>query len=144
MNHVVLDANVCLNWFLPTDQAPSVAYSKAVAAYIQNESVSLHVPIHFDLEIAGPLLKSLRSGRGITEKAFSAAMLDMDALPLNFHELGMGFKKMTDLARAYNLSIYDTPYINLARAFGFPLATLDAGLLSAAKVWGVDIWQPGQ
>ena len=143
MKHVVLDANICLNWFLPTSQAQSVAYSKAVAAFIQTESVSLHVPIHFDLEIAGPLLRSLRSQQGITEKAFNAAMQEMDALPLNFHELGMGFKKIADLARAYNLSIYDTPYFNLARAFDWPLATLDTGLLTAAKAWGVEIWTPG-
>ena len=69
-------------------------------------------------------------------------MQAMNELSLNFHELGMGFKKLSDLARAYNLSIYDTPYFNLARAFDFQLATLESGLLTASKAWGVESWQP--
>ncbi|MBB1076909.1 type II toxin-antitoxin system VapC family toxin [Rhodoferax sp. 4810] len=143
MKHVVLDANVCLNWFLDTPAKDQTQYAWAFADFIKNESVTLHVPIHFDLEVTGPLLKNLRAKTpGLTEKKFNAYLDEMDALPLNFHELGMGFRKMADMARAYNLSIYDTPYFNLARAFDFELATLDAGLRTAAQAWGVHIWQP--
>lgn len=143
MRRVVVDANVCLNWFLPTDKEDQVAYAKAFAACLKREEVSLHVPVHFDLEVAGPLLRSFRSrSGGISEKQLNAAMAEMDALPLNFHALGMGFRQLGDLARAYGLSIYDTPYLNLARAFGFSIATRDRGLLSAAKTWGVEVWSP--
>jgi len=138
--NVVVDANVCLDWFLPSGKAD---YAKAFAAYIRREKVTLHVPIHFDLEVSGPLLKVFRAKTGgITEKTLNAALAAMDALPVNFHVQGMGFGQMVNLARAYNLSIYDTPYFNLARAFGYTLATSDRGLLSAAKAWNVEIWQP--
>ena len=80
--------------------------------------------------------------RVISEKKFRAAVDEMDALPLSFHELGLGFYKMSALATAYNLSIYDTPYFNIARSFGFQLATLDNGLMTASKAWGVELWQP--
>ena len=143
MQHAVVDANVCLNWFLPTDKEEEVKYSKAFASFLKRETVGLHVPVHFDLEVAGPLLRSFRARTGgISEKLLNAALAEMDALPLNFHALGMGFRQTADLARAYNLSIYDTPYLNIARAFGFQIATRDRGLLSAAKAWGVEVWEP--
>lgn len=143
MKHVVLDANVCLNWFLPSDKTDQIRYSKAFASYLKNEPVTVHVPLHFELEVLGPLLRSLRSTpAGISAPKFRAALNEMDALPLSFHELGLGFCKMSDLARAYNLSIYDTPYFNIARSFEFQLVTLDSGLVTAAKAWGVELWQP--
>lgn len=143
MNHVVLDANVRLDWFLQGEKTASADYAKAFAAYLRREKVALHVPIHFDLEVTGPLLKVFRAkSPAITEKALNAAQAEMDALPLNFHAMGMGLRQTADLARAYNLSIYDTPYFNLARAFGYTLATSDRGLLSAAKAWGVEVWTP--
>ena len=144
MNHVVLDANVCLDWLLPGSKLGSADYANAFAAYLNSQNVTLHVPIHFDLEVTGPLLKVFRAKTpGITEKALNAALEAMDSLPLNFHASGLGFRQTTDMARAYNLSIYDTPYFNLARAFGYALATSDRGLLSAAKAWGVEVWAPG-
>jgi predicted nucleic acid-binding protein len=104
VKHVVLDANVCLNWFLETTATDQTQYACAFADFIKNEAVTLHVPIHFDLEVTGPLLKNLRAkAPGLTEKKFNAYLDEIDALPLNFHELGMGFRKMVDLARAYNL-----------------------------------------
>lgn len=144
MNHVVLDANVCLNWFLPGSKPGSADYANALPACLNNESVTLHVPIHFDLEMTGPLRKVFRAKTpGITEKMLNAALQAMDALPLNVHALEMGFRQTTDLARAYNLSIYDTPNFNLARAFGYTLVASDRGLRSAAKAWSVEVWSPG-
>ncbi|UUZ76891.1 type II toxin-antitoxin system VapC family toxin [Polaromonas sp. P1(28)-13] len=101
------------------EKTASADYAKAFAAYLRHEKVALHVPIHFDLEVTGPLLKVFRAKSPvITEKALNAALAEMDALPLNFHAMGMGFRQTADLARAYNLSIYDTPYFNQAQVFG--------------------------
>ena len=143
MKNIVLDASVCLNWYLRKDSQDRASYASAFADYLTQEQAVLHVPVHFDLEVAGTLLKTFRNkSTGLTDKQLNTALEDMDRLPVNFHAMGMGYRQMSDLARAYNLSMYDTPYFNLARAFGFTLATEDRGLISAAKVWGVEIWQP--
>jgi predicted nucleic acid-binding protein len=41
------------------------------------------------------------------------------------------------LARAHRLSVYDAAYLELAQREGVPLATLDAGLRTAAAAEGV-------
>jgi predicted nucleic acid-binding protein len=143
VKNIVLDASVCLNWYLRKDKLHQTSYASAFAGWLIEESAIPHVPIHFDLEVAGTLLKTFRNkSSGFTDKQLNAALDDMDRLPVNFHAMGMGYRQMSDLARAYNLSMYDTPYFNLARAFEFVLATEDRGLISAAKVWGVEVWQP--
>ncbi|MES2946309.1 MAG: type II toxin-antitoxin system VapC family toxin [Pseudomonadota bacterium] len=142
MKNVVVDANVCLNWFLPTEHLNQTDYAQAFLAYIRDENVLVHVPAHFEMEVSGTLLKVFRSrGRGFTEKSLNTALDIMDAMPLNVHGFVKGYAKITALARAYNLSMYDTPYMNLARALDCPIATRDRGLISAAKAWRVEVWQ---
>lgn len=61
MNHVVLDANVRLDWFLPASKPCNADYANAFSAYLNGPNVTLHVPIHFDLEVTGPLLQVFRA-----------------------------------------------------------------------------------
>ena len=44
-----------------------------------------------------------------------------------------------DLARIYNLTMYDAMYLELALRIRLPLATLDRGLSRAASVAGVEV-----
>lgn len=43
----------------------------------------------------------------------------------------------------HNLSVYDAPYVVIARAFGLPLVTLDRRLSVAAHRLGAEVITPG-
>lgn len=51
---------------------------------------------------------------------------------------------MFELARRYNLTIYEAAYLELAQRKHLPLATVDHALIKAAKKAGVALFQqPG-
>lgn len=47
--------------------------------------------------------------------------------------------EIVSIARAYNLSTYDASYLDLAMRKGLPIATLDKGLLKAARKSNVPV-----
>ena len=49
------------------------------------------------------------------------------------------FDGVISLAREQALSLYDAVYLELAMRSGAPLATLDKGLIKAAKAVGVEV-----
>jgi len=63
-------------------------------------------------------------------------------LPINVTAQGFNFSLLGELAKAYGLSVYDTPYLHLARNLDLPIATRDKGLIEACKRWNVLHWKP--
>ena len=53
MNHVVLDANVCLDGFLSGRKSGHADDANAFAAYLNSKNVTQQLPIHFDFEVTG-------------------------------------------------------------------------------------------
>lgn len=74
--------------------------------------------------------------RGRTQPADTArAIALLDALPIDCDE-HTGEKAMSEtlaLAKTYGLTTYDAAYLELAIREGLPLASLDAGLIKAAR-----------
>ena len=141
MIELVLDANVALDWFLPSEAG--AAYSQPLALAASKGNVRFHVPLHFDVEVCGQLVKShRRKPEPYSKKWLDTALETLDILPMDTHAIGVNFKLLGDLAGAYGLTVYDVPYFHLARMLELPIASRDRGIISACKAWHVVHWQP--
>jgi predicted nucleic acid-binding protein len=139
--YLVLDANVALDWFLPSEIGS--AYSNPLANEASQGKVRFHVPLHFDVEVCGQLVKSHRRKPEPYSKKWLDTCLDtLDVLPVDTHAIGVNFRVLGDLARAYGLTVYDVPYFHLARMLEIPIASRDRGIIAACKSWHVVHWQP--
>ena len=143
MTVLVVDANTVIDWFVVTEEGES--YSRHLEPIINAGDCRLVVPLHFEIEVAAFLVKKHRQDK----KTFSQEWLDtslhiLDLLPFQITAIGMDFKLLGKLAQSFNLTVYDTPYLQLARMMEVPLATRDGGLISACKAWHVERWIPTQ
>ena len=135
MSHFVLDASVALAWVLDN---PVPAYALEVRQEIFKGKRGL-VPALWHLEIANGL------AMGERRRDLSAADAE-DALEQILLTAASKVDTQVDLvpardalanARAFQLTAYDSVYLELARQEGLPLATLDKGLRAAAAKAGV-------
>lgn len=142
---VVVDANVLINWYLTPVEAQQAAYAQSFASAMgAGQIATIHAPEHIIMEVAGVLVHRSRDRRQTPRfdaASMTAAMRDLDLLPIEFHVLGYNFEQLADAATAFNLSVYDAPYLELARVLDVPLVTSDKGLISAAREWNVKHWQ---
>jgi predicted nucleic acid-binding protein len=141
VSKLVLDANTVIDWFHISEEGE--AYSRHLEPLINEGDLQLVVPLHFDIEVCAHLVKKNRQQPKVfTDTWLSTSLEVMDALPFEITAIGMNFKLLGDLAKAFNLSVYDTPYLHLARTMELPLATRDRGLISACQRWNVMHWTP--
>ena len=135
MSHFVLDASVALAWVLDN---PVPAYALEVRQEMFRGKRGL-VPALWHLEIANGLAMAER------RRDLSAADAE-DALDQILLTAASKVDAQVDLipardalanARAFQLTAYDSVYLELARQEGLPLATLDKGLRAAAAKAGV-------
>lgn len=135
---LVLDASVALSWCLADEDSD---YADGVLAALRfREAV---VPHHWALEVGNGLLAAQRRGR--IERAEVPRVVELlSSLPLypDPATRGRDLKGTVDLALEHGLSNYDAAYLELARRFGIPLATLDGSLGTAADQAGVGRFLP--
>lgn len=141
MIDIVLDANVAIDWFVNTEQG--TAYSARLAKLIGEEEITFHVPLSFEPEVCGQLVRHHRHKPELHSKAWlSGALRMLDYMPIKQHALGVNFTVTGELAESYRLSVYDVQYFHLARILEHPIASRDRGIISACKAWHVTHWQP--
>jgi predicted nucleic acid-binding protein len=135
VNRFVLDASVAVAWVVGIPVDP---YAVAVQSHVASGWRAI-VPLLWQLEVANALLlnerrKTLTSAeadRGLLDlETFLASLADLDPTPAAMRELA-------NVARAYQLTVYDAAYLELAKRQSLPIATLDKGLRSAAVKAGV-------
>ena len=134
--HWVIDSSIALAWALPdeTSKEADVVLDRILAGNI------FWVPALWWYEMANALLMAQRRKR-LTEAdrmrlielyrrlpIQTDMMLDSDIM-VRFHSLAI----------EYNLSAYDTAYLELAQRKGLGLATVDRHLRSAAQKAGVKV-----
>jgi len=133
----VLDASVALAWSFRDEQN---AYSHRMLRRLEADPAL--VPAVWLLEVANGLLVAERRGRftaaDVAQVYGTLADLPIEASDLTL-DLALG--PVVDLARAQELSAYDSAYLELAMREGLPLATQDEALLAAAERVGVSIVQ---
>jgi predicted nucleic acid-binding protein len=130
----VLDASVALSWCFDDEVS---TYAELVLDLLA-DGAEARAPAVWPLEVANAILSAQRRKR-ISEAESVRWLNRIGALPIvistpsNLGEIGDLFA----IARQFGLSIYDATYLELARRFDVPLATIDRKLSAAARKSGI-------
>jgi len=100
----------------------------------QLEVFTAFVPSIWALEVGNVLLVAERKKRiSLADSARFIALLRDLPIVIEQEPPDVMFGEVLPLAREHHLSTYDASYLDLAMRRGLPLATLDNGLIAAAK-----------
>ena len=127
----VADNSVVLAWFVSSQ---STAYSEKMLRRVAREPI--HVPVVWSLEFSNAL-RQLERRRKLKPDATAELLDAVDALGLQIDASPPGQRRLLDLARQYDLSVYDASYLELAIRLAVPLATQDGALAAAATKAGL-------
>ena len=127
----VADNSVVLAWFV---NSQATAYSEKILRRVAREAI--HVPLVWRLEFANAL-RQLERRRKLKPEATAELLDAVDALGLQSDASPPGQRRLLDLARQYDLSVYDASYLELAIRLALPLATQDGALAAAATKAGL-------
>lgn len=133
----IADASVALGWVHPGQAtAHTTAMLEAVA-----EGATIEVPALWLLEVANALTILVRR-RKLTEAERQTGLGWLRGLPLRIdHEMAsLAFSRLSDLASAHQLSVYDAAYLELAQRRKLVLGCKDGPLRKAARQSGVRLW----
>ncbi len=126
----VLDASTTLAWvFYDEDQ------HSAVLALERIRTDKAHVPSLWWYEVRNALVVNERRHR-LTEADTASFLRELSLLDLTMDPLP-NEKRVLDLSRRHNLTVYDAAYLELAERKELPLSTLDVNLSRAARLEGV-------
>ncbi|MCL5744901.1 MAG: type II toxin-antitoxin system VapC family toxin [Acidobacteria bacterium] len=128
----VLDALITACWAFQDEDHPD-----AGMAFHRMRAEEAVVPCLWWFEVRNILVVNERRRR-ITESDTAAFLLNLSRLRVRLDRLPEG-DAVLRLARTHRLSVYDAAYLELAQREGLPLATLDAGLRSAAAAEGIEL-----
>lgn len=130
MKTLVVDASAAASWLFASQATPP-----ALSLLEQLDGYELTAPYVFDLEMANLLVRqSRRDSRFDLAEAFDR-LADFEiatAAPLNAPEI----RRLSHLALANGLSLFDANYLWLALAVDGTLASRDSALLDAASSAG--------
>ena len=129
---LVIDASIANTWVFEDESHP-----RADAALAEVLNRGGLVTRHWHLEVRNALVVGERRGR-ITQGESRRGLLYLSGLPLQT-DANADLDAAFDMARLYDLSMYDAMYLELAVRDGLTLATLDRGLERAASTAGVDV-----
>jgi len=133
----VADASVALGWVHPAQATKETAAMLDAIA----DGATLEVPSLWTLEVANALLVLVRR-RKLTEADRQAGLGWLRGLRLRLdHEMAsLAFSRLSDLAAAHQLSVYDAAYLELAQRRNLVLGCKDGPLRTAARRAGVRLW----
>jgi predicted nucleic acid-binding protein len=138
MRAFVADASVAVGWVHP---AQATAQTAAMLDAIADGAI-LEVPALWPLEVANALTVLVRR-RKLTNDDRQTALEWLRLLPLRVdHEMSsLAFSRLSELATAHHLSVYDAAYLELAQRRKLVLSCNDARLRKAAAQCGVRLWE---
>ena len=134
----IADASVAIGWVHP---AQATAHTGAMLDAIA-EGAALEVPALWPLEVANALTVLVRR-RKLTEAERQTGLAWLRGLPLRIdHEMAsLAFSRLSELASAHQLSVYDAAYLELAHRRKLVLGCKDGPLRKAARQSGVSVWE---
>ena len=106
------------------------------------EGAVVEVPAIWPVEVANALTV-LERRRKLTTSEKRSALEWLRALPVRIdHDMAsLAFTKLAELASAYDLSVYDAAYLELAQRRHLVLACKDGPLKASARRSGVRLWR---
>jgi predicted nucleic acid-binding protein len=129
---------VALAWFLDDPVPP---YARSVEQALLR-GVQALVPALWHLEMANGLIVAERR-RILTSADVDASLIQLEQLAshaVGTHTDLVPLRQALGTSRTFQLSAYDSAYLETARHNGLPLATLDKQLRSAASRAGVPLF----
>ena len=138
MQAFIADASVAIGWVHP---AQATSETAAMLDAIEGGTV-LEVPSLWPLEVANALTVLVRR-RKLAEEDRQTGLGWLRALPIRIdHEMAsLAFSRLSELASAYRLSVYDATYLELAERRTLALACKDGPLRKAASQRGIQLWR---
>jgi predicted nucleic acid-binding protein len=133
----IADASVAVGWVHPAQATrQTAAMLEAIA-----DGATLEVPALWPLEVANALLVLVRR-RKLTEDERQAALGWLRGLRVRLDQDGasLAFSRLSELAAAHRLSVYDAAYLELAQRRTLELGCKDGPLRTAARHAGVRLW----
>lgn len=133
----VADASVAVGWVHPAQATrQTAAMLEAIA-----DGATLEVPALWPLEVANALVVLVRRGK-LREDERQAGLGWLRGLRLRLdHDMAsLAFSRLSELAAAHQLSVYDAAYLELAQRRKLVLGCKDGPLRTAAKHAGVSLW----
>ena len=130
----VLDASVVLAWGLRDEYS---AYAQRVLESL--ERTSAIAPALWIVEVSNILTMGLKRNR-ITEAEITSFLAGVKPLNIMIDNTNHQMDELIQFGHMYDLTAYDSIYLRLAIASGFPLATLDKAMRTAAKRVGVTLY----
>ena len=132
---LVLDASMTIAWLFAAERGdgPRAVLRRVVAD-------GAIVPSLWRLEVANVLRNAVRRTRCSASYA-DRSLERLGALPISIDSETdrRAWGETRRIALGNDLTLYDAAYLELAARLGFPLASRDAALGSAARSMGVDI-----
>lgn len=134
----VADASVAVAWVHPGQATKDTA---GMLNAITDGAV-VEVPALWPLEVANAL-GVLARRRKLTEEERQTALGWLRGLPVRVdHDMAsLAFTTLSELASAYNLSVYDASYLELAHRRKLALGCKDGPLRMAARRHGISLWK---
>lgn len=128
---VVIDSSVFLAWCMGDEKEP--AADAAMQRVADEGGVVPHI---WWYEIRNALLMNERRNRISTQEVSDtlAASLALGVLIDDRHDDA----QVLSLARRFNLTVYDSAYLEVALRLGMPLATLDRRMSQVAQAIGIE------
>lgn len=125
----VIDNSVVMAWCFEDETS---RYTEAILDSL--EVSTAFVPSIWPLEVGNVLLVAEREKR-LSEADSARFIALLTELPITIEQEPPErmLKEILALAREHQLSSYDVSYLDLAMRKGLPIATLDNGLIAAAK-----------
>ena len=134
----IADASVAIGWVHPAQATTETA---AMLDAIEAGTV-LEVPALWPVEVANALTVLVRRGK-LTEGDRHTGLGWLRGLALRVdHEMAsLAFSKLSELASAHRVSVYDAAYLELAERRKLALGCKDGPLRKAAKQSGIRLWR---
>jgi predicted nucleic acid-binding protein len=136
VSRFVVDASVVLTWCFPDEN--SALAQRIAHRFTQGDSAI--APSFWPHEVLNALLVGEKRKR-ISGNLIRSFLTDLAALPIVLHELPVDavFDRIQSISREHGLTAYDAAYLDLAKANGLALATLDEDLSRACEKAGVEL-----
>lgn len=133
----VADASVAIGWVHPAQATKETAAMLDAIA----DGATLEVPALWPVEVANALIVLVRR-RKLAEDDRQVGLGWLRGLRLRIdHEMSaLAFSRLSELAAAHQLSVYDAAYLELAARRRLTLGCKDGPLRTAAKHAGVRLW----
>ena len=134
----VADASVAVGWIHPAQATPETeAMLEAIG-----DGATLEVPALWPLEVANALVVLVRRRKLRNEERVAGlGWLKGLRVRVDHDMVSLAFSRLSDLATAHHLSVYDAAYLELAQRRGLTLGCKDGPLKTAAKGAGVSLWK---